>query len=106
MQKNKNHDSNNKKDPMNMLLIYQIPHTKQLIESFTYKQCILDASDTGTGKTYTAMACCHALKLKPFIICPKSVINTWIDTAKYMNVEILGVANYEKLKSCGYYTPD
>ena len=95
-----------KKNPMEMLLSYQIPHANQLIKAFGEKNCVLDASDTGTGKTYTALACCYSLKLKPFIICPKSVINTWIETAKKMDIEILGVSNYEKLKSCYYYTSD
>jgi superfamily II DNA or RNA helicase len=94
------------KTPMDMLLQYQVPHVQQLYECFQSINCALDASDTGTGKTYTSMALCHLLKLKPFIICPKSVINTWINVAKAMNVEILGLSNYEKLKGCKYYTPN
>jgi SNF2 family DNA or RNA helicase len=94
------------KTPIEKLLPYQVPHTYQLYESLKGTNCVLDASDTGTGKTYTTIALCDLLKLKPFIICPKSVINNWINVAKIMKVDIVGIANYEKLKGCKYYTPD
>jgi superfamily II DNA/RNA helicase len=94
------------KAPIEKLLSYQIPHTYQICESLKKSNCVLDASDTGTGKTYTTIVICDLLKLKPFIICPKSVINNWITVAKNMNVDIIGIANYEKLKSCKYFTPN
>lgn len=94
------------KKPIDMLISYQIPHLYQLHESLQNSQCVLDGSDTGTGKTYVALACCDLLKLKPFIICPKSVISSWVDVADKMGVTILGLANYEKLKGGKYYTPD
>ena len=40
------------------LLIYQVPHLFQMYETFKESSCVLDASDTGTGKTYTTMAQC------------------------------------------------
>jgi superfamily II DNA or RNA helicase len=86
------------------LLSYQIPHLYQLYETFKVNNCILDASDTGTGKTYVAIVLAHMLKLKPFIICPKSVISSWINIAKDLNVELLGVSNYESIKTAKYYT--
>jgi superfamily II DNA/RNA helicase len=97
---------NKAKTPIEMLLSYQVPHTYQLYECLKSTNCVLDASDTGTGKTYTTIVCCSLLNLKPFIICPKSVINTWVNVAKNIGVEILGLANYEKIKGCKYYTPD
>ena len=92
------------KTPIDMLLPYQVPHIQQLYECLQTTNCVLDASDTGTGKTYTSIALCYLMKLKPFIICPKSVINSWINVAKTLGVEILGLSNYEKLKGCKYYT--
>ena len=88
------------------LLSYQLPHMLQLQESLTINDCILDASDTGTGKTYTALALCKSMKRKPFIICPKSVIPSWLAVAKHFSMDIFGIANYELLKSCKYYTND
>jgi superfamily II DNA or RNA helicase len=40
------------------LLPYQIDHTDQIIKSLKSHNRCLDASDTGTGKTYTAIAVC------------------------------------------------
>ena len=81
------------------LLPYQVPHLLQLYECLTIKKRVVDASDTGTGKTYTAIGVAKMLKCRPFIICPKSVISNWIQVCKYFDCEILGIANYEMLKN-------
>lgn len=86
------------------LLNFQIPHAMQLKESLKVSKCVIDASDTGTGKTYVTISICKDLKLKPFIICPKSVVPNWIDVAKKFDVNIFGIANYEMIKNCKYYT--
>lgn len=86
------------------LLDYQMPHLFQLEEILKLRQCALDGSDTGTGKTYVAIALAKKLNLTPFIICPKSVISNWISVANAFDVELLGIANYEMLKACNYYT--
>jgi hypothetical protein len=86
------------------LLSYQIPHKYQIHESLITKSRVLDGSDTGAGKTYVAMSECKDLKLRPFIICPKSVIPVWIEVAKYFDVQYFGISNYEMLKNCRYYT--
>ncbi|MBA43183.1 MAG: hypothetical protein CMF62_04130 [Magnetococcales bacterium] len=91
---------------MNKLLNYQIPHFYQLKETIQIKDCVLDASDTGTGKTYVALALAKELKLNPFIICPKSVISTWLSCAKFFNIKLFGIANYELLKGAKYYYVD
>jgi hypothetical protein len=88
------------------LISYQLPHMLQLKEAIDHNTCILDASDTGTGKTYTALALCKYMNKKPFVICPKSVIPSWISVAQHFDMEIFGIANYELLKGCKYYTPD
>ena len=61
------------------LLPYQKDHVLSLSNSIKKHSRALDASDTGTGKTYTSIALCTKLKLRPFIICPKSVISSWIN---------------------------
>ena len=52
-------------DPLiaNELLSFQVAHVLQLDESLKGSNCILDASDTGTGKTYCAIALCKIKKL-------------------------------------------
>lgn len=85
------------------LLPYQIQHTKNLVRVINKNNAVLDASDTGTGKTYTAIACCSILKLKPFIISPKSVLSIWRDVCKLFNVIPIGICNYEAIKFGKYY---
>ena len=85
------------------LFPYQIPHTENLIYSLqTYSRC-LDASDTGTGKTFTSIVAAKSLDLKPFIICPKSVLSNWINTLNLLNVPYYGVSNYESIQNCKFY---
>ena len=87
----------------NKLLEYQIPHVYNIIKSLERYNRALDASDTGTGKTYSSIAVAMLLKLKPFVICPKSVISSWLEIFKYMGCEYYGVVNYELLQNCKYY---
>ena len=86
------------KDIKNKLLEYQIEHTNNIIRILNKNNCCLDASDTGTGKTYSAIASCKQLKLKPFIICPKSVIYTWKSVCKYFDIKEYIIVNYELIK--------
>ena len=88
---------------MDKLLNFQIPHVLQLEESLLNNNCIIDSSDTGTGKTYTTLALVKKRGLTPFIICPKSVIKSWIDVANDFNIKIFGISNYELLKENKYY---
>ena len=69
------------------LLQYQIDHTLNLVTILKKNNSALDASDTGTGKTYCSIATCKYLNLEPIIICPKSVISSWIRVCKYFEVK-------------------
>jgi len=86
------------------LLSFQVAHVYQLIESLRLRNRVVDASDTGTGKTYCAIAVCSLLKLTPFIVCPKSVITNWKNVCDEFGVKYIGISNYESLKSGNYYT--
>ena len=66
------------------LLNYQVEHVERLAYSLTSYNRVLDASDTGTGKTYTSVAVCKIFGWKPFIICPKSVITSWLKVLKFI----------------------
>lgn len=95
------------------LLPFQIPHTEGLIELFSEKQfsisgCLsgrrgADCSDTGIGKTATAVIMAKTLKLKPLIVCPLSVVSHWFRFLEQFGCEYYGVANYEKMHNCKYY---
>lgn len=58
----------------------------------------LDASDTGTGKTYTACAVAATLKRPTLAIVPKIAVSVWERAAEYMG-EPMSVIGYEKLRT-------
>lgn len=85
------------------LLEYQFLHIFNLMTAFRSNKIIVDGSDPGTGKTYTSIALCKQLGLKPFIICPKTIMSTWAYVCKIFQVTPLGIVNYETIKSGKYY---
>jgi superfamily II DNA or RNA helicase len=78
---------------------WQIPHIEHLIDAFTKHPYLLDASDTGTGKTFTSLFVCKALEISPFVVAPKIVLSPWREAAEEVGVELLDVVNIEKLKA-------
>ena len=91
-------NNNLDKNIKSKLLEYQIEHTNNLIRILTNNNTCLDASDTGTGKTYSAVAVCAHLQLIPIIVCPKSIISNWRRICIDFNVKKFYIANYELLK--------
>ncbi|AGF85457.1 helicase [Moumouvirus goulette] len=89
---------------MNKLLDYQIEHVKNLKRSLEIHNRALDTSDTGTGKTYTSIALCVEMGLKPLIICPTSVIDNWKNVLKHFKANYYGISNYESIHNCKYFT--
>jgi len=85
------------------LLEYQLPHVLTLKKALETHGAALDGSDTGTGKTYTAMAVCALMGLRPFPVGPKSVILKWFEIASIFGLVPLGAVNYESLKNGKYY---
>ena len=69
------------------------------MQALTTHQSALDASDTGVGKTYTALGVARALEATPLVLCPKSVITPWKRVASEMGGTPVDVLNIEKLKA-------
>lgn len=88
---------------MDKLLEYQKKHVENIINSLVVYDRALYASDTWTGKTYTSA--CKIIGWKPFIICPKSVITSWLKVLDFFKCDFFGITNYELLQSCTYYDP-
>jgi superfamily II DNA or RNA helicase len=86
------------------LLPYQIKHVESVIHSIKNHNRQLDCSDTGTGKTYTTIAMCVTLGLKPLIICPKSVITSWKNVLKFFGKDYYGISNYESICNSKMFT--
>jgi len=97
---------NLKQEISNKLFDYQHLHVFNLITALRSNNIILDGSDTGTGKTYCAIALCKQLNLKPFIICPKTVIPCWKQVCNLFKIKSLGIINYESIKLGQYFDKD
>jgi len=85
------------------LLEYQVGNADNIIRVLRNNGTVLDASDTGTGKTFTAVAACAQLKLNPIIICPKAVMSAWKKVCKIFSVDPFFIVNYETIKNLKYY---
>jgi len=83
------------------LLAYQLDPTKRLTVALDTFGGAVDASDTGSGKTYTTLATSIVLERPVFVICPKAVIPSWKRVA-FNHFEIsISCCNYELLRRGG-----
>lgn len=86
------------------LLPFQETHFNSLLSSLDKHNVALDASDTGTGKTYVA---CNIAKVKgwtPIIICPKSILSNWHKVAGEFGISVLGISNYESIRTGNWFS--
>jgi superfamily II DNA or RNA helicase len=87
----------------NKLYPYQIGNVNNIIKIIKQNNSVLDASDTGTGKTYSAIASCSTMGLRPIVICPRSVMSNWRNVCKIFDVNPFFIVNYETLKFGKFY---
>ena len=81
------------------LLPYQHQHTKNLVVALKNQNAAIDCSDTGTGKTYTALAVMQELEYSGvLVICPKNIIHSWDKVMDYFNIGAGFAVNYEAIK--------
>ena len=84
------------------LLPYQHSHADNIQYTLKRYGRALDLSQTGTGKSYVSAAICTMLKLRPLVICPKSLVTMWPKVLKEFGVEPYGISNYEMLQFGNY----
>ena len=87
---------NNEQNEIN-LLNYQVKHYSNIKNAIIKYSRAIDASDTGTGKTYISVKLCKDLNLIPYVICPKSVISSWNRIIEQGGIKKYYVINYEQL---------
>lgn len=87
------------------ILKYQEPHIKNMCYALMKNRIAIDASDTGTGKTYCSLAICKATGLRPFIICPKPVITSWQKVSDFIGVNPYMIINYDTIRTGNLDTP-
>ena len=85
------------------LLPHQIAHTGRIFRYFKAlppfrmkTHVYLDASATGTGKTYTSIALCALMGYSPIIVCPKSVVHVWQEVSSIFKVRA-EIFSYEEI---------
>lgn len=81
---------------------WQVDAAGKLVSALNHWNSAIDGSDTGTGKTYTACAVARELGYNIVVVCPKAVIKSWNKVLRKhfkMGDKVLGVVNYEKLKT-------
>jgi superfamily II DNA or RNA helicase len=82
------------------LIDYQIPVTSQLCSALITNGSAIDGSSTGSGKSYVATAAARELGLKIGVVCPKSVISSWVKViTKHFKMKPQFVLNYESVKT-------
>jgi superfamily II DNA or RNA helicase len=77
---------------------WQTPEAEHLTEVLQRAQAALEASDTGTGKTYIAAQVAKNLGKTPLVIAPLAVHDAWENTLQQFGVSPLVVINIERLK--------
>jgi superfamily II DNA or RNA helicase len=78
---------------------WQPPVVQQLVASIKKCGAAIDGSDTGTGKTYTAVAVGREMDLEIAVVCPKAVITAWKRVIRnHFKMTPIFVINYEALK--------
>lgn len=84
-------------DPFAGLRPWQPNHVKNLLRALLTHRAALDASDTGVGKTYAALAVARIFECAPLVLGPKATRSGWEDAAGQMKVPIQFI-NYEQAR--------
>lgn len=77
---------------------WQIEPAKHLLKVLQEFDSAVDCSDTGTGKTYVAVAVAAAMQLPTLVVVPKISITAWQRVAEMFG-EKFSVTNYEKIRT-------
>jgi superfamily II DNA or RNA helicase len=85
------------------LLEYQITPVQSLCASQIANRLSIDASDAGTGKTYTALVLAREMGLTPCIICTKTGIIDWQRVCDSFNLKPLFIINWQSVKSKKFF---
>lgn len=82
---------------------WQVKSVGRLCSSIKTHGAAIDGSDTGTGKTYAAVAVARELGMKVAVVCPKAVIYAWKKViTKHFKMEYEFILNYESIKTGKY----
>jgi len=80
------------------LLPYQPRAVQAICHAIVSHGAAADASDTGLGKTYVALAACRELKVHPGIVCKLAGIATWKEVCAIFDITPQFIVNWENAK--------
>jgi len=81
---------------------WQKPHAQRILDTLKKTGIVVDASDTGTGKTYVALWTAKEYGHPVFIVCPKAVIPKWTELSAEIGIKPVAIMNVERLKRSKY----
>jgi superfamily II DNA or RNA helicase len=80
------------------LLPFQEPHLPDILRQIQEHQFSLNASDTGTGKTYLTLKALEELGGPVLVAAPRGLQSMWKEALKLIDNEVLAVTSIEKLR--------
>lgn len=84
------------------LLPYQPRAVQAICHSIVSHGAAADASDTGLGKTYVALAACRELKVFPGIVCKLAGVAVWREVCNIFGIVPQFIVNWENAKGSGF----
>lgn len=81
------------------LLPYQPIAVSHIVQSILNNGAAADGSDTGLGKTYTAIAAARELSLTPYIVCKLAGMSSWRKVCLYLGVTPGIIINWEQART-------
>lgn len=81
------------------LFEHQRVNSDRIVNILNKNQTAIDMSEMGTGKTYTALRVASVLKKPILVVCPKSIISTWVKSIiEFGFKQNFNVTNYEQIR--------
>jgi hypothetical protein len=84
---------------MKTLFPPQETHVACMLAAILSNHAAIDSSKTGSGKTLCAIELAKRLRAPMLIVCPKPAITGWQREAEGQSAEVVGIINYEKLRT-------
>lgn len=79
-------------------LPYQVQAVEHLKSILPHQPGVVDASQTGVGKTYIALFACRHFNLRPLVVAPKALLSNWERACGAVGVDPIMIINYDKIR--------
>ena len=76
----------------------QQKHFQKVLNILQNEIAYLDTSDTGTGKTFIALAIAATYKMGIIVICPKTITSNWRNNSEKYGIPLHRIITYQSLR--------